>query len=284
MDVTFYGVRGSTPCSCDANRRYGGNTSSVVLASPGEDPILLDLGTGLRFFGMEHPCEAPLRAHALVTHLHWDHVQGLPFCEPLLCPGAELTIHGPADGGRGFGEAFDALMAPPFFPVKAHQMSAAIEFVTVGAERFEIAGAKVTAARVPHTGDTLGYRIERDGVVVAYVSDHQQPPEDPSFIEPAVLELCDGVDLLIHDAQYTPEEFVLRSNWGHCTVDYAVHVAAEAGARSLALFHHDPSHDDETVDLIALSAAEAGADRDVDVVFAASERLSVTVEAARVRA
>jgi phosphoribosyl 1,2-cyclic phosphodiesterase len=284
LDVTFYGVRGSTPCSCDGNRRYGGNTSSVVLRSPDADPILLDLGTGLRFFGLDHPCDDPLRAHALVSHLHWDHVQGLPFCAPLLCPGAELTIHGPADGRRSFGETFDAIMTPPFFPVQAQDMSADIEFVTLSTGASQIAGAKVTAARVPHTGETFGYRIERDGVSVAYVSDHQQPVDDPSFIEPAVLELCDGVDLLIHDAQYTPDEFVLKSDWGHCTVDYAVHVAAEAGARSLALFHHDPSHDDECVDLISLAAAEMGADRGVDVVFAAAEGLTLSLQSSRVRA
>ncbi|MCU0309330.1 MAG: MBL fold metallo-hydrolase [Acidimicrobiales bacterium] len=284
MDVTFYGVRGSTPCSCDANRRYGGNTSSVVLRSDDADPILLDLGTGLRFFGIDQTCDEPLRAHALVSHLHWDHVQGLPFCEPLLCPGSELVVHGPADGGRGFGEAFDALMVPPFFPVQAREMSAAIHFVTVTAERFEVAGAKVTAARVPHTGDTLGYRVERDGVVVVYVSDHQQPGDNPWFVEPAVLELCDGADLLIHDAQYTTEEFASRADWGHCTVDYAVHVAAEAGARALALFHHDPSHDDERIDTLSLDAAELGSERGVDVVFAAADGLSFAVEPSRVRA
>jgi len=283
LDVTFYGVRGSTPCSCDANRRHGGNTSCVVLRSPGDDPIVLDLGTGLRFFGLDHPHGQPLRAHALVSHLHWDHVQGLPFCPPLLCPGAELTVYGPHDGGRPFGEAFDQLMGPPFFPVRASQMSAVIDFVSLTPGRYDIAGAKVSAAFVPHTGETLGYRIERNGVTVAYVSDHQQPVDEPSFIEPAVLALCDGADLLIHDAQYTPEEFVLRSNWGHCTVDYAVHVAAEAGVKALALFHHDPSHDDDTIDSLTLAAAEAGCDRGLDVVFAASEGLSVSLRPATVR-
>lgn len=284
MDVTFYGVRGSTPCSCDENRRYGGNTSCVVLRSPGADPILLDLGTGLRFFGLDQRPGETMRAHALVTHLHWDHVQGLPFCPPLLSPGAELTIYGPADGTRSFGEAFDQLMAPPFFPVRAHELSGDIVFVTLPAGTHQIAGASVTAALVPHTGETFGYRIERDGVVVVYVSDHQQPVDDPDHIAPGVLSLCEGADLLIHDAQYTPEEFVLRSHWGHCTVDYAVHVAAEAGVRSLALFHHDPGHDDESVDYMVLGAAERARQRGVPKVFAASEGLTVSVERAAVGA
>nr|WP_249419984.1 MBL fold metallo-hydrolase [Rhabdothermincola salaria] len=225
-----------------------------------------------------------MRAHALVTHLHWDHVQGLPFCPPLLSPGAELTVYGPADGSRSFGEAFDQLMAPPFFPVRAHELSGDIVFVTLPAGTHQIAGASVTAALVPHTGETFGYRIERDGVAVVYISDHQQPVDDPSHIAPAVLSLCQGADLLIHDAQYTPDEFVLRAHWGHCTVDYAVHVAAEAGVRALALFHHDPGHDDESVDLLELAAAERARERGVPKVFAAAEGLTVSVERASVGA
>jgi phosphoribosyl 1,2-cyclic phosphodiesterase len=284
LDVTFYGVRGSTPCSCEQNRRYGGNTSCVVLRSPGADPILLDLGTGLRFFGLDHPVGRPLTAHALVTHLHWDHVQGLPFCSPLLVPGAHLTVYGPADGDRSFGDAFDQLMSPPFFPVRASQLSSDITFRTVTPSTFTVAGARVTVASVPHTGETFGYRIERDGVVVVYISDHQQPVDDPTAIDPAVLALCDGADLLIHDAQYTPDEFLLRSDWGHCTVDYAVHVAAEAGVSSLVLFHHDPSHDDESVDVLTLAAAETGRSRGVRRVVAASEGLTLSVTPSRVRA
>lgn len=284
MEVTFYGVRGSTPCSSEGTRRYGGNTACVVLRSPGADPLVLDLGTGLRSFGLDHPLGTPLRAHALVSHLHWDHVQGLPFCAPVLLPGSELTIHGPADGERTFADAFDHLMAPPFFPVRACEISSTLRFVTMAPGVHHIGGARVTAASVPHTGDTLGFRIERDGVSVAYVSDHQQPVEDPAHVDPAVLELCAGVDLLIHDAQYTPEEFVLRSRWGHCTVDYAVHVAVEAGARSLALFHHDPAHDDDHVDDLERAAAAAAARRGGPHVFAAAEGLRVPVRPAAVRA
>ena len=139
-----------------------------------------------------------------------------------------------------------------------------------------MAGATVTAAHVAHTDTTLGYRIERDGVAVAYVSDHQQPADDPRHVDPAVLELCRDVDLLIHDAQYTEPEFAAKSTWGHCTVEYAVHVAAEAGARRLALFHHDPEHDDDTIDLLSLAAAEAGSRRGVEV-FAASEGLRLSL-------
>ncbi len=282
MDVTFYGVRGSTPCAGDSTARYGGNTACVVVTEPGHDTILLDLGTGLRYFGRSCPPDEPLRAHALVTHLHWDHVQGLPFCPPLLRSGSTLSVYGPAHDGVAFAEAFDRLMRPPFFPVRAHDLQSEIRFTTLcGRSSRQIAGAEVTAAHVPHTDTTLGYRIERNGVSVAYVSDHQQPLDDPQHVEPAVLELCRDVDLLIHDAQYTEAEFVGKSHWGHCTVEYAVHVAAEAGARRLALFHHDPEHDDEVLDLLGLAAAEEGRRRGISEVVCAYEGLRVSLEAPR---
>ncbi len=113
---------------------------------------------------------------------------------------------------------------------------------------FAIGDVRVLSRSVPHIGPTNGYRVERDGVSVAYISDHQQPVDGSSAVPTAVLELCDGADLVIHDAQYTPDEFETKAHWGHCTVDYAVRVAAESGARRLALFHHDPEHDDATID------------------------------------
>ena len=278
LDVTFYGVRGSTPCAGDSTARYGGNTASVVLESAGHDPILLDLGTGLRRWGTSLPKGVPLRAHALVTHLHWDHVQGLPFCPPLLCPQSTLEVHGPAHDGVAFGEAFDRLMRPPFFPVRAHELPSTIRFSTLPAgEVVEIAGATVTSVCVPHTDTTFGYRVERDGVAVAYVSDHQQPLDDPHHIDPGVLDLCRGADLLIHDAQYTEAEFAARSNWGHCTIGYALHVAETAGVGQLALFHHDPEHDDDTLDLLCLAAAADGVQRGIGEVIAASEGLRLSL-------
>jgi phosphoribosyl 1,2-cyclic phosphodiesterase len=281
LDVTFYGVRGSTPCAGDSTARYGGNTASVVLSDHGRDPILFDLGTGLRYFGLDCPKGEPITAHALVTHLHWDHVQGLPFCKPLLSEGSTLCAYGPSHDGVGFGEAFDHLMRPPFFPVRAHELCSDIRFLTMEpGVPHEIAGAIVTAAHVPHTDTTFGYRVERDGVSVAYVSDHQQPIDDPEHVDAAVLELCHDVDVLIHDAQYTPDELAARADWGHCTLSYAVHVAAESAARCLVLFHHDPDHDDAALDVLTAAAAEEGARRGVPSVIAAAEGLHLSLPGA----
>ena len=134
----------------------------------------------------------------------------------------------------------------------------------------------MTALYVPHTDTTFGYRIERDGWSVAYVSDHQQP-DDALTVEDAVLDLCRGVDVLIHDAQFTPAEYECKKSWGHCTIDFAVRVAAVAGAKKLVLFHHDPSHDDDMLDQLALAASVEGRKHGVDDVVAAFEGLRISL-------
>jgi phosphoribosyl 1,2-cyclic phosphodiesterase len=273
--VSFHGVRGSTPCSCESNRRYGGNTACVALEIPGSEPIVLDLGTGLRFFGETQPHDGTFRAHALVTHLHWDHVQGLPFCVPVNREGAQLDVYGPPQEGLTLAEAFEEFMRPPYFPVRIGELIGDIRFHTVDDDDFAVGDAKVRARYVPHIGPTFGYRIEHGGTSVAYISDHQQPMHGDE-VAPEVLELADGVDLLIHDAQFTPEEFKLKAHWGHCTIDYALHVAREAGARRLALFHHDPSHSDQQIDRLADEARRRGAELGLTEVIAAAEGLTVS--------
>jgi phosphoribosyl 1,2-cyclic phosphodiesterase len=278
LNVTFHGVRGSTPCSCDANRRYGGNTACVSIEAPGSDPIVFDLGTGLRFFGESQPMGDDFRAHSLVTHLHWDHVQGLPFCVPLNRPGARLDVHGPAQDGVGLAEAFEEFMRPPYFPVRVGDLIGDIDFHTIDEGDFVAGDAKVRARYVPHIGPTLGYRVELAGMTVAYVSDHQQPLDGSLDIAESVLELADGVDLLIHDAQYTADEWAVKSHWGHCTIDYALHVAREASAKRLVLFHHDPSHSDEMVDQIAREARDKADVIGIPEVIAAAEGMTLSLE------
>jgi phosphoribosyl 1,2-cyclic phosphodiesterase len=278
--VTFYGVRGSTPCSCDSNRRYGGNTSCVVIESEGRDPILLDLGTGLRFFGLAQPRDGSFRGSALVSHLHWDHVQGIPFFAPMLAEGARLDIYAPIQATGTLADAVRTFIQPPYFPVSLDSLPGTFNFHEVERDVLDLDGAKVTVAPVPHCGSTVGYRIDCDGVSVAYVSDHQQPGEGATEVSAEVLELCQGVDLLIHDAQYTPEEFSTRSDWGHCTVEYAVEVAARSGARRLAMFHHDPSHGDEQIDELLIEARAMAAGRGIDEVIAAAEGLTISFDTA----
>lgn len=269
-------MRGSTPCSCEALRRYGGNTSCVALERPGRDPILFDLGTGLRFFGQTQPTDGSFRGTALVSHLHWDHVQGIPFFTPMLVEGAHLDVLAPPQDDLSLCEAVRSFMSPPYFPVELDALPGTFSFQEVLHDVVDVDGAKVTAAPVPHCGTTVGYRVDVDGVSVAYVPDHQQPGPGATSVDPAVLELCQGVDLLIHDAQFDDAEFSQRSTWGHCTIDYAVEVASRAGAARLALFHHDPSHTDERIDALVEHAAELGERRGVGEVLAAHEGLTLS--------
>ena len=274
----FFGVRGSTPCFCTENARYGGNTACVALESPGREPILLDLGTGLRPLGhrIEKWGGEPFRGSALVSHLHWDHVQGLPFFVPILELGARLDIYGPRpEGASTLAAAFDVFMRPPYFPVRSDELPGEITFHDLGDEDLAIGDAKVRSRSIPHVGLTNGYRVELDGFSVAYVSDHQEP-DDPDSVDASVIDLCEGVDLLIHDAQFTPDELQERSDWGHCTVGYAVEVAARAGVGTLALFHHDPAHDDEMLDRLLAHAVESAQSRDIGEVIAATEGLTVS--------
>jgi phosphoribosyl 1,2-cyclic phosphodiesterase len=276
VNVTFYGVRGSCPCPSDDNRRYGGNTACVVLRVGADPPLILDLGTGLRLFGETQPTDGSFRATALITHIHWDHVQGLPFFPPADRVGAQLDVYGPTQDEGPLGEVFGDFMRPPYFPVHFSELRGQIRFHDLYEDDFAVGDAKVRVRRVPHCGPTVGYRVEWDGGIVAYVSDHQAP-QSLATVADSVLELSDGADLLIHDAQYTNEEFAQKAYWGHCTVDYAVLVAKEANVRRLVLFHHDPAHDDATVDRL-LDGARATSERlsGPDVV-AAAEGLSIDV-------
>ncbi len=328
MHVRFFGVRGSCPCSSDEHRRYGGNTSCVTVEVDGQEPIILDLGTGLRPLGVEllagigagtgvvngarvapvTPGGAPGASElqeagrnrvagdvwlggaddpgaggpggehwtALLTHLHWDHLIGLPFFPPVLRPGAKLDVYGPPQEGRSIQEVVDQVVKPPFFPVQVEELHGSVVFHDVAEGQMTVGSATVSIRQVPHVGTTLGFRIDAGGVAVAYLSDHQAPL-DMAAVAPAVLELCDGADLVIHDAQYTEQEFVAKADWGHSTPAYAVHVAAEAGARMLALFHHDPMHDDDQIDrLVEVAAARPEVARLTQVV-AAAEQMVVDV-------
>jgi phosphoribosyl 1,2-cyclic phosphodiesterase len=246
----------------------------VALESPGALPVVLDLGTGLRFWGQRLPVDGSFRGAALVTHVHWDHVQGLPFFPPADRPGARFDIYGPAEPGTTLDAAFREFMRPPFFPVSPTDLRGEVVFHDLSDAGVVIGDAKVLARPVPHVGATNGYRIEMGGATVAYISDHQEPTDGSRRVADAVLELCDGVDLLIHDAQYTQREFAEKADWGHCTVDYAITVARESGARMLALFHHDPDRDDDALDAL-VAEAKARADLTSEL-HAAYEGLTVS--------
>ena len=267
MRLTFYGVRGSCPSPYETNRRYGGNTASVVLEDPGEEPLLFDLGTGLRPFGAGCPLDGTFAATALVTHIHWDHVQGLPFFAPVHFAGARLDVYGPHQEQGPLGDVFGDLMRPPYFPVQYTDLAGDIRFHDVTEDAFALGSYKVTVRPVPHNGPTVGYRVDGHAATVTYISDHQAPLSLDT-VAPAVLELAQGADVLIHDAQYTPDEFTRKSDWGHCTIDYALLVARMARVKKLVLFHHDPGHTDDQLDELYAEIQEKAAGTGVEVLAA----------------
>lgn len=205
----------------------------------------------------------------MLTHLHWDHTQGLPFFTPMLRPGAELDVYAPVqEDGRTVAEVFGATIHPPLFPISLEQFPGTFRFHDVGDHEWHLGPVRVMSRLVPHVGNTLGYRIEWNGTSMAYLSDHQQPYDGSMRASEGALELARGVDLLIHDSQYTADEFALKATWGHCTVDYAVWFAREAGARRLALFHHDPTRHDAAIDALTVCASQVGASLGVEVLAA----------------
>jgi ribonuclease BN (tRNA processing enzyme) len=238
--------------------------------------VAFDLGTGFRVWGETFVPNGPVHATVLLTHLHFDHVQGLPFFEPVDREGARLDVFGPQPAETDLDDAFAGLIQPPYFPLRSADRRGEIRFHDVDNEQFSLGEAAVTVRSVPHLGPTNGYRVEWEGVSLAYVSDHQAP-EGLDRVPDSVLELAEGVDLLIHDAQFTDSEWRQKSDWGHSTVDFAVLVAREAGARRLALFHHDPAHDDDMLDRLVEQARRTGDRLGVDEVLGAAEGLTLSL-------
>lgn len=276
MQVTFHGVRGSTPAVGSDTRRYGGNTACVEVAAEGCPPIVIDLGTGVRQYG--EGLDGPFDGVLLLSHLHWDHIQGLPFFGPVMQPGARARLIGPPQpDGETLHDALAQVVKPPFFPVPLATLCAGVTIEELDRGSVTVGEAVVTAARVDHPGSTNAYRIDHRGASVAYVSDHQEPAD--GVVADELLELISGVDLLIHDAQYTQEEFTAKADWGHSTVDFAVEVARAAEVGRLALFHHDPARDDDGVDALLVTARELSGLGGPEVI-AAAEGLTAEVRPA----
>ncbi len=251
----------------------------MLVSIEGDSPLILDLGTGLRSLGdaLDKELKAlgqPLRATALLTHLHFDHILGLPFFGPLHDPGAKLTVYGPVQDGGSLKDTLPSAVQPPFFPVHMKDFRGEVEFCDTKDEDFSIGSAKIKTRSVPHRGNTLGFRIEAEGKSMVYLPDHQAPL-DRWTVSEGVRELCEGADLVVHDSQYTDDEFVDKFDWGHSTFPYAVRVAAESGAKRLLLFHHDPSHSDREIDRITSSARRLPDAKRLEDISSAYEGLTV---------
>ncbi|MGN6242400.1 MAG: MBL fold metallo-hydrolase [Motilibacteraceae bacterium] len=258
MRVTLCGVRGSAPAPGAEFDRYGGHTSCVAVA-PGDAPpsLLLDAGSGLRQVAALLGGR-PFSGTILLSHLHWDHWQGLPFFASGLRPGARVSVMAPEQAGPA-EKALTGMMVPPYFPVEFEGLGAGWSFGWTQPGVHEVEGFRVTALEIPHKASrTFGYRIEDGTASLAYITDHA-----PSFLgagrhgdgplHEAVLTLAAGVDLLITDAQHVRSQFPGVAFLGHATAEYAVELAQAAGAKRVVLFHHDPERTDDELDDIVRS-------------------------------
>lgn len=251
MRVTLWGARGSQASPGPDTIRYGGNTSCVELEVAPDTRAILDAGTGLRVAGRNLPPEVR-RVDILLTHLHMDHIQGLGFFEPLFRPDFDVHIWGPGSATVDLRRRLTRYISPPLFPVRLSELPCALQVHDVSEEPINIPGLTVHARLVCHPGPTVGYRLEDGFRSLAYLPDHEPFLACSRFAEDAEwcsgFAIADGVDLLIHDAQYTEAEYHERVGWGHSTLGHALAFARVAGVASLIPFHHDPAHDDEMLD------------------------------------
>lgn len=298
MRVTFWGTRGSVPTPGPSTVRYGGNTACVQASTDDGAAFIFDSGTGIRELGLHLSQQSGrISAHILLGHTHWDHISGFPFFAPAFVPGNRFVLYGARDLDRSLRDVLSGQMEFAYFPVPLGDLRADLDFRELDEGQMTIDGASVQAQYLNHTAVCMGYRLEADGVALAYISDHEPyglPVAAAGQTEPAIgaglrtgfihggdrrlVNFVQGVDLLIQDTQYTPEEYVAKRGWGHGTTDYVADVAVQARVRRLALFHHEPTHDDAAIDrMVAYTrdrAREAGSAVDV---FAAAEGLSLVL-------
>jgi len=254
MTVQFWGVRGSIPTPRADSIRYGGNTLCLQIRIPGfGEHLVIDAGTGIRELGGTLPDRAVV--HLMLSHYHWDHLQGLPFFQPLYSPDTRITIY----SSRESEETQTILrgqMSQPYFPLRFDAAASAREYRRYpppGTE-FQIGPAAVRTIPLHHPQGSLGFRFEVGGAVLVHVSDHEHGDPD---IDHAVAAAAEGADLLVYDAQYTTEEYETRRGWGHSTWAEGVRIAKQSGARRLLMIHHDPWHNDDFIDGMVAQARES---------------------------
>jgi phosphoribosyl 1,2-cyclic phosphodiesterase len=268
MKLKFWGVRGSIPTPGKATVRYGGNTPSLELRLDNDELVIFDAGTGIRDLG-DHLMESgeSLRAYLLITHPHWDHIQGFPFFKPAFISGNEITIMCTEREEITLQRIIAEQMTRIYFPVQLNELKAAIHFRPIREEEFAVYDAKVKTIYVNHPGFTVGYRIDYKGKSLVYISDNEpfdrenavnitnfekvvqekfaQTKGDPNQ---RIFDFTRNADVLIHDCTYTPEEYVDKVGWGHSHYLFTLKVAAESNVKHLILFHHEPNHTDEKID------------------------------------
>lgn len=266
VSIKFWGVRGSIPTPGPSTVKYGGNTSCLEVRS--EDKLfILDAGSGLRALGNSLLKRGgKIQASILISHMHWDHIQGIPFFPPAFIPGNSFVFYGAQEPDTGLGDIIAHQMDPTYFPIQMSDMASKLEFINLNEGKHYINGQLVETIYVNHPGYAFGYKIHFKDKSIVYISDNE-PFAIPAQAEgkdsvigedgnQKLVEFIRGADLLIHDAQYTPEEYTSHKTWGHSPYTYTVDIALKASVGQLVLFHHDPLHDDDMIDEILAKAED----------------------------
>ena len=250
MKIKFWGTRGSIATPGKDTVIYGGNTTCVEVASSQGHRIVIDAGSGIRVLG-EHisAAEDPAELHLLITHIHWDHLLGFPFFAPIHEKWWKIKVDGYPTCMKGIRYPFDNQMGDGFFPISFEDLEAEITYLgVIKREPLQIGDMEIDKVDLTHPQGGFGFRFREHGKTIVFITDNELPPEDESAnLMDRYIAFSEGASLLIHDAQYTPDEFSKRRGWGHSNYESTVKLAIRAGVRKLILFHHDPSRTDKEV-------------------------------------
>ncbi len=286
MQATIWGCRGSLAAPGASRLRYGGDTSCVEVRLSDGTLLVLDAGTGIRELGAQ--LETEREVHLLLTHLHMDHVEGFPFFSLLWTAGAEVHVWGPPSPMLSLKERLARYMSPPLFPIDVHDVPCSATFHDLPTQAWTIGSATVFAQPIEHPGPTVGFRIEENGRTFAYMPDHEPAAlgdfrnESADWIDGYAI--AEDADVLLHDSQYTEEEYASRRGWGHSSFADAVAYAQITGAKQLLMFHHDPTHNDDELEVMERDAAAVwGTNGTSPKLAATGMSIDLTTAAAPVR-
>jgi len=277
MLIRCWGARGSVPVSGEQYLRYGGDTTCVELRTRDGQTIVIDAGTGIRRLGKRLLSEAASPVHLLFTHAHWDHLLGFPFFKPLYKPSYSMRLYGCPCAQSSVKEFISGTMAPPNFPVPLEDVHADVAFETQCDVAFNLGSVVVTPIRISHPNEGLGYKFEEDGRCFVFLTDNELGFRHKGGLATEdYAAFCEGADLLIHDAEFNPQEYQHTRTWGHSTYADVLKLALEAKVKALGLFHHNQDRSDDQIDAIADTCrnliADAGAELECFAVAAGMER------------
>ncbi len=277
MKIKFWGTRGSIPAPGKGTAIYGGNTTCVEITLETGRRVIIDCGTGIRVLGEQLSAKGEkVDIHLLITHIHWDHVVGFPFFAPIYDPTTRIFVDGFPTCMRGLKIPFDNKMGDGFFPVKFDDLRAEIQYIdTLNRGPLKLDGVVIDSIPLQHPQGGFGFRFREGKKTIVFLSDNELTKEAWAGKHPEdYIQFCKDADILIHDAQYTPDEIDGRRGWGHSDYVATLNLALESHVKRLILFHHDPSRKDPEVSFIKAHCEEIAKKNNADIIIDAAKEES----------